>query len=54
MIYERPTLLGIGMIREQASDKKILDLKSRLKNGKATKAKQKKYLVMDEVVYYLS
>ena len=54
MIPERPTLLGIDIIREQGSNKDILDLKSRLKNGRATKAEQKKYIVMDERVYCLS
>lgn len=51
---ERPTLQGIDIIREQESDKNILDLKMRLKNGRATKTEQKRYIVMDEVVYYLS
>ena len=54
MTHERPTLQGIDMIREQESDKEILDLKSRLKNGRAKKIEQKKYIVMDEIVYYLS
>ena len=39
---ERPTLQEIDIIREQETDKDILDLKIRLRNGRATKAEQKK------------
>ena len=35
---EWPTLQGIDIIREQESDKEILDLKIRLRNCRATKA----------------
>ena len=54
MTYERPTLTGIDIISEQESDKDILDLKVRIKNGRATKMEQKKFILMDEIVYYLS
>ena len=47
---ERPTLQGIDIIKEQELDKDILDLKIRLRNGRATKAKQKKYIVMNDIV----
>ena len=36
MTHERPSLLGIDVIRVQESDKDILDLKSKIKNGRAT------------------
>ena len=51
---EKPVLPGIDMIREQDADKDIIDLKNRIKKGRATKLEQKKYIIMDEVVYYLS
>ena len=47
-------LTRIDIIGEQASHKDILDLKARIKNGKATKMEQKKFILMDEIVYYLS
>ena len=53
MTYERPTLTGIDIIGEQESNKDILDLKARIKNGRATKMEQK-FISMDEIVYYLS
>jgi len=52
--FERPILPDVDMIREQDSDKDILELKNRIKKGKATKLEQKKYLIMDDVLYYLS
>ena len=39
---ERFTFQGIDIIREQESDKDILDQKIRLRNGRATKTEQKK------------
>ena len=53
-MYEPPTLPGIDIIRKQESDKDILDLKSRIKNGRATQTEQKKFILMDEIVYHLS
>ena len=52
--YERPTIEGIQLVREQEADRDILELKYRLRNGKATKLEQKKFIIMDEIVYYLS
>ena len=47
-------MLGIDIIRDQESDKDILDLKGRIKNGRVTKTEQKKFILIDEIVYYLS
>ena len=44
--HERPTMQEIYSIREQGADKEILDLKI------GFKMEQKKYLIMDKVVYY--
>lgn len=44
----------MDVIREQVSYKDILDLKCKIKNGRATKTEQKKYALRDEIVYYLS
>ena len=41
-------------LQEKESDQDILDLKIRLRKGRATKAEQKKYIVMEDIVYYLS
>ena len=54
MMLKRATLHGRDIIREQESDKDTLDLKSRIRNGRATKLEQNQYIVMDKIVYYLS
>ena len=54
MTHKRPSLQRIDIIREQESDQDILDLNSRIKNARDTKLEQKKYIAMDEIMYYLS
>ena len=41
---ERPKMQGVDLIREQESDKDILELECRIKNGKATTIEQRKYI----------
>ena len=50
--YESPVLLDI--IREQDVDKDNLELKNRIKKDMSIKLKQKKNIIIDDVVYYLS
>ena len=46
VMYERPTLPGIDIIREQESGKNIFDPKGRIKNGRDTKTEQEKIILM--------
>lgn len=52
--HERPTIQGLDLISEQDADRDIFELKRRIKGSKASKLEQKKYILMDEIVYYLS
>ena len=51
---ERPIIQGLDLISEQEEDRDISELKRRIKGGKATKLERKKYILMDDIVYYLS
>ena len=51
--FEMPTLANFDMVREQ-DDKEIRELKKGPKKEKATKAEKKKFIILDEVVYYIS
>ena len=50
-----PMLADFDMVREQDDDREIRELKKRLKREKATKAEKKKnFIILDEVVFYIS
>ena len=41
-------------VREQTKDKELLDMKEELQSGKASQAINSKYILLDNVLYYLS
>ena len=47
-------LPGLDMISEQNKDDELLELKTKLVHGEPSKAEQRRYLVVDNVVYYLT
>lgn len=54
VVSERPTLSGLDMCKEQDADSQIVELKKRMRSGKTSKMEEKKYIIMDDIVYYLS
>ena len=49
-----PKLADFDMVCEQDNDKEIRELRKRLKREKATKPEKKKFIILDEVIYYIS
>ena len=47
-------LPGLDMISEQNKDDELLELKTILVHGEPSKEEQRRYLVVDNVVYYLT
>ena len=52
--FKRPTMEGFNIIAEQESDEEIVSLKKRVNNEKASKLEQKKFIILEGVLYYLS
>ena len=47
-------LVGLDMSHEQAKDSEILELKTILKNGDPTQTVKRRYVIENDVLYYLS
>ena len=51
---EALNLSGYDLVTEQTKDKELLKLKEKLKSGKASQVINSKYILLDNVLYYLS
>ena len=49
-----PSLEDFDNVNEQGKDRDIKEIKEKLENGRADKNLYRKYIIIDEVVYYLS
>lgn len=49
---EKPDCMGYDMLLEQAKDQELSEMKSQLESGKASKATENKYLILDNILYY--
>ena len=53
-LIDKPDLLGLDMIVEQAKDPEICLIKSKLGSDQTSNSLLKKYIILDQVLYYIS
>ena len=53
-LIDKPDSLGLDMIVEQAKDPEICLIKSKLESDQTSNSLLKKYIILDQVLYYIS
>ena len=50
----RPTLLEVDMKEEQSKDEEIIKIKTQLNEGKVNKTTERHFIILDDILYYIS
>ena len=53
-LKEDMTLPGCNLIEEESKDKELVYMKEALQNGNASQSVNSKYIILDDILYYLS
>ena len=52
--HEKPNMSGIDMITEQGKDAELVEFKMQILHGQPSKTTQKNYIVIDNILYYIT